>query len=53
MAMTNATAYDLSIVADNGIINEDVMKKIWDISAIPLPLTNMIGSDSHVNEYYE
>lgn len=50
---TDATAYDLSQVAVNGLINEDVMQKIWDISKIPLPLTDMIGTDSHANEYYE
>ena len=53
MAMTDATAYDLSQVTVNGIINEDVMQKIWNISKIPLPLTDMIGTDSHTNEYYE
>jgi len=53
MAMTDATAYDQSIVTVNGIINEDVMQKIWDISKIPLPLSDMIGTDSHKNEYYE
>ena len=53
MAMTAATAYDQSIVTLNGIINEDVMQKIWDISKIPLPLTDIIGTDSHANEYYE
>ena len=53
MAMTDATAYDLSQVTVNGVINEDVMQKIWDISKIPLPLSDMIGTDSHSNEYYE
>ena len=36
-----------------GLIREDVMNQIWDISRIPLPLTDAIGSDSHGNEYAE
>ena len=52
MAMTAATAYDQSIVASGGIINEAVMKQIWDISRIPLALTDIIGTDSHNNAYY-
>ncbi len=28
-------------------------QKIWDISKIPLPLTDLIGTDSNSNEYYE
>lgn len=42
---------DLKIVAYGGAINEDVMQQIWDISKIPLPLTDMIGSSTHSNEY--
>ncbi len=29
------------------------MSKIWDISRIPLPLTDIIGSDTHDNAYTE
>lgn len=36
-----------------GLINEDVMQQIWDISRFPLPLTDAIGSDSHGNERCE
>lgn len=36
-----------------GLINEDVMQSIWDISRIPLPLTDLIGSDSVGNAYAE
>ncbi|WP_425044058.1 SU10 major capsid protein [Primorskyibacter sp. S87] len=35
------------------MINEDVMQKIWDISRIPLPLTDMIGTDNADNSYTE
>ena len=51
--MAILSSEDLKGVAVNGLINEDVMQKIWDISKIPLPLTDMIGTDSHVNELYE
>lgn len=44
---------DLKGIATGGLINEDVMQKIWDISRIPLPLTDMIGSDSAKNSYTE
>ena len=51
--MAIESSEDLKAVAYNGLINEAVMAKIWDISKIPLPLTDMIGTDSHGNEYYE
>ena len=43
---------DLKAVEFQGLIREDVMDEIWDISRIPLPLTDMIGSDSIGNAYY-
>jgi hypothetical protein len=36
-----------------GLVPEDVMAKIWDISKIPLPFQDLIGTDSHKNEYAE
>lgn len=51
MALQTATV--LKGVAHNGLIREDVMDKIWDISKIPLPLTDMIGKDSADNSYTE
>lgn len=44
---------DLKAVAAGGFVNEDVMQKIWDISSIPLPFTDAIGSDTHDNAYTE
>ena len=44
-------AQDLKDVAADGLINEDVMQKIWDISAIPLPFTDNVLEDSHSNPY--
>jgi hypothetical protein len=29
------------------------MNRIFDISRIPLPFTDMVGTDSHTNEYAE
>ena len=43
---------DLKAVETGGLIKEDVMREIWDISRIPLPLTDMIGSDSIGNAVY-
>lgn len=46
-------ARDLKAVDFNGLINDDVMQQIWDISKIPLPLLDAIGSDSVTNPYTE
>lgn len=53
MSTTNIDGYDLKGIETNGFINEDVMQKIWDVSKIPLPLTDMIGSNRHKNSYFE
>lgn len=44
MTAANLDAADLSNAAYGGVIREDVMSKIWDISPVPLPLTERIGS---------
>ncbi len=44
---------DLKGVDHNGLIREDVMDKIWDISSIPLPFTDAVGSDTCDNSYTE
>jgi hypothetical protein len=43
---------DLKGVAFGGLINEDVMQQIWDISSIPLPFTDAIGSDTIKNSTF-
>lgn len=53
MATNNLDSADLKAMALGGAIHEDVMNKIWDISRIPLPFTDMVGSGSHSNEYRE
>jgi len=53
MATTNLDSADLKAVQAGGLIREDVMNKIWDISNVPLPLTNMIGKGTAENEYEE
>lgn len=44
---------DLKAVAAGGLVREDVMDKIWDISKIPLPFTDNVMEDSHDNAYCE
>ena len=44
---------DLKGIADGGLIHEDVMNEIWDISNVPLPFTDLISSDSADNSYTE
>lgn len=53
MSTTNIDGYDLKGIETNGFINEDVMQKIWDVSKIPLPFTDMVGSNRHKNSYFE
>ena len=47
------TSATLKAVPFGGLINEDVMQKIWDISNIPLPVQDMISSGTHKNEFAE
>lgn len=42
---------DLKGVARDGVIREDVMDSIFDISRIPLPFTDMVGKGAHSNSY--
>jgi hypothetical protein len=53
MATTNLDSADLKAVLAGGWVHEDLMNKIWDISNVPLPLTNMIGTGTATNEYSE
>lgn len=47
------TSATLKAKAKGGLIREDVMDKIWDISKIPLPFTDMVGSSSATQSYHE
>lgn len=52
MALT--TASTLKGVQRGGLIREDVMNKIWDISNIPLPCMDLIGvGEAAKNPYKE
>lgn len=53
MSTANLDSADLKAVTRGGLIREDVMDKIWDISKIPLPFTDMIGTSSAKNSYKE
>ena len=53
MSAANLDGADLAAVNLGGLINEDVMQQIFDISDIPLPFTQMIGSGSHDNSFAE
>jgi hypothetical protein len=53
MSTANLDSANLKAVTRGGLIREDVMDKIWDISKIPLPFTDMIGSTTSKNEYKE
>ena len=51
--MALVTQTTLKAQARGGLVPEDVMSQIWDISKIPLPMQDMIGEGSHGNEYAE
>lgn len=53
MATTNLDHADASAALAGGVIREDVMNQIWDISKIPLPLTDAISKGTHTNRYAE
>ena len=53
MSTANLDSADLKAVTKGGLIREDVMEKIWDLSKIPLPLTDLIGTDVSRNSYKE
>ncbi len=53
MAVHPGSSAALKSVASGGLIKEDVMNQIWDISKIPLPYTDMVGSDTADNSYTE
>lgn len=53
MAASNLDSADLKAVQAGGLIREDVMEKVWDISSIPLPFSDRIGGGTAENEYSE
>ena len=53
MSTANLDSADLKGVPHQGLINEDVMQRIFDISKIPLPLTDRIGTEDAGNAYFE
>ena len=53
MSTANLDGADLAAVDFGGLINEDVMQQIWDISNIPLPFSDRVASDSSANAYTE
>ena len=40
---------DLKALAYNGLVNESVMQKIWNLSMIPLPFTDLVGYGEPIN----
>ena len=53
MSTANLDAADLKAVALGGLIAEDVMARIWDISRIPLPFTDRVGDGTATAPYHE
>ena len=53
MSTDNLDSADLKAALEKGLINEDVMQSIWDISKIPLEFTESITSDTAKNSFTE
>lgn len=53
MAQHPGSSAALEGVSYGGLVKEDVMNKIWDISSIPLPFMDMVGSDTTKKAYTE
>lgn len=53
MATNNTDHADASAQPVGGVVREDVMNQIWNISNIPLPLTDMISKGTHKNRKVE
>jgi hypothetical protein len=51
--MSNITHVAADAVKYGGVIREDVMEKIWDISNIPLPFTELCSKGTHTNRRVE
>ena len=49
MADINLTAVDMAAVPVDGMINEDLMQKIFDVSPVDLPFTDSIGKATSGN----
>lgn len=53
MATTNTDHTNLNAVLKGGVVREDVMDRIWDISRIPLPFTDLCSTGTHTNQFVE
>ena len=53
MSADNLDAVDLAAVLRGGIINEDVLQAITDVSNIPLPFSDRVGTMSSRNQFRE
>ena len=53
MAVGNIDSANLKAIKTSGLIHEDVLDKIFDISKISLPYTEMVGKTTHKNERFD
>ena len=51
MATGNLDAFNLKAVQTAGLVNEEVLQRIYDISPVPLSFSDMTGSDTTGNDY--
>jgi len=53
MAAGNVDSADLKAIKTGGLIKESVLDKIFDISKVSLPYTEMVGKTTHKNERFD
>jgi hypothetical protein len=46
-------SFALRAVATGGVVREDIMDKIWDVSRIPLPFTDRVGRGTVSAAFYD
>jgi hypothetical protein len=53
MAAGNVDSADLKAIQTGGLIKESVLDRIFDVSRIPLPYTDLVGKSTHKNERFD
>jgi hypothetical protein len=53
MAVGNVDSADLKAIKTGGLLHEDVLDRIFDVSKIPLPYTDMVGKTTHKQERFD
>ena len=53
MAVGNVDSANLKAIKTGGLLHEDVLDKIFDVSRIPLPYQDLVGKSNHKQERFD